>query len=55
VRKRRIHVEDCFIVNHSQMIEGVAKKLSFSRDILAQGRATYANILKKSAMAEGGR
>jgi hypothetical protein len=51
VWERRIQPEDCFSVDRAQRIEGVPKKLSLSRDILAQGRATYADILRKSVMA----
>jgi hypothetical protein len=42
-------------VSHDQRVEGIPRKLSFSRDILAQGKATYADILKRLTMAEGGR
>jgi hypothetical protein len=55
VRKKKIRVEDCFPVNRAQRIEGSSTRVSFSRDILVQGKATYADILRRSSMAEGGR
>jgi hypothetical protein len=41
-------------VSRTQRVEGELKNLSFSRDILAKGRETFADINKRSAMAEGG-
>jgi hypothetical protein len=55
VQSRRIHPEDCLQVSRDQRVEGIPHKLSFSRDILVQAKATYADILKRSALAEGGR
>jgi hypothetical protein len=54
LRVKRIHLEDCYPVSRGQRIEGIPRKLSFSRDILAQGKAMYVDILKRSVMAKGG-
>jgi hypothetical protein len=35
-------------------VEGALRNLSFLREILAKGKATFTDIHKRSAMAEGG-
>jgi hypothetical protein len=55
LREKQVRPEECFPVAHGQRIEGILVRLSFARDILARGKATYADVLKQSSMAEGGR
>jgi hypothetical protein len=55
LRENRVRPEDCFPVSHTQRVEGPLMNLSFSIDILAKGKVTLTDILKRSAMAEGGR
>jgi hypothetical protein len=55
VREVRIRPKDCFPVRGIQRVDKVVTKLSFTRDILAGGGATYADILKRAPMVEGGR
>jgi hypothetical protein len=42
-------------VVRGQRIEGIPVHLSFSREILANGKVTYVDMLKISSMAKGGR
>jgi hypothetical protein len=55
LREKRVQPEDCYPAARGQRIEGIPVLLSFSREILARGKATYADMLKRSSMAEGGR
>jgi hypothetical protein len=55
LREKRVQPEDCYLVARGQRIEGIPVRLSFSREILAHGKATYADVLHRSSMAEGGR
>jgi hypothetical protein len=41
-------------VSRTQRLEGAVRNFSFSRDNLAKGKATFTDILKRSAIAEGG-
>jgi hypothetical protein len=51
---RRVRVEDCFPVDWNQKVVGKPISLSFSRDLLSQGWAMYADIVRRSSMADGG-
>jgi hypothetical protein len=55
LREKRVQPEDCYPVARGQRIEGIPVCLSFSREILARGKVTYTDMLKRSSMAEGGR
>jgi hypothetical protein len=56
VKNHCIGLEDCFPVSRFQKIDSEPTRLSFVQDIWGGGdRATYAEILKRIPMAEGGR
>jgi hypothetical protein len=55
VEQWRIQSDDCFSVSKSQRIGSAPIRLSFAKDIWGGGdRATYAEILKRIPMVEGG-
>jgi hypothetical protein len=54
LREKRVHPEDCYPVARGQRIEGIPVHLSFSREILANGKVTYVDMLKISSMVKGG-
>jgi hypothetical protein len=56
-REKKIRREDCFLVSKSQRFDLTHKVLSFSRDIWggSDAQATFAKVVRKISMAEGGR
>lgn len=57
VREKWIRAEDCFPVTRSYRVREVPSSISFSRDILGRdgSKASYAEVLQRVPMAEGGR
>jgi hypothetical protein len=56
LREKRVTPQDCFPVNKAVRLLQAPKRLSFALDIWRRGeKATFTDIVRRSAMADGGR